>query len=71
MKMTTIELCKQGYRIHHTACRRGYTPVGSIGTVIPYSGRFGTGYIRVTGKHQHTGSCKFSTNYEDIEYWVK
>lgn len=71
MKMTEDKLHNQGYELHHTACRRGYIRADELGTVLPYKGRFGEGYIRLIGMHYHFGSCKPSTMYEDIEYWVK
>jgi len=67
--MTAKELEKNGYRYHHTASRRGYTRVADIGTVMPYKGRFGTGYIMFLGKHYKNG--RSSTQFEDIAYYVK
>jgi hypothetical protein len=69
MKMTVSELVKKGYHMHHVAMRSGYTRIDDIGTVEPYKGRFGEGFIRYVGQH----CCweKASTRYQDIQYWVK
>lgn len=70
--MKTLEQIKQeGYKLHHTASRRGYTPVAARGFAEPYKGRFGEGYIVAEGQHYHFGSCKGSTQYEDISYYLK
>ena len=66
--MTKKEL-KNAYYLHHKASRRGYTRVADIGKIIPYKGRFGTGYIMLLGQHFRNG--KYSTQYEDIAYYVK
>ena len=36
------------YRYHHTASRRGYVSRRTAGIVLPYRGRYGTGYIVLT-----------------------
>ena len=47
--MTFSELCRNSaYRYHHTASRRGYVSRRSDGIVLPYDGRYGTGYIVLT-----------------------
>ena len=69
--MTVQEIEKEGYKYHHTASCRGYTRVEDRGTAVPYKGRFGVGYVVFLGPHYHFGSCKGSTNYQDIAYYVK
>ena len=70
MKMSVSELVKKGYFMHHVATWSGYTRVDDIGTVEPYKGRFGEGFIRYVGQH-YCNLQKKSTRYQDIQYWVK
>lgn len=68
---STRDLVEQGYHLHHSATRRGYTSVELRGKVAtPYKGRFGNGYIVPMGRYTKDG-YKFSTNYEVISYYVK
>ena len=60
----TIEQVKREYRHHHRASRRGYLSRKCEGTVEPYKGRFGKGYIIVTPRWD-------STQYVNIDYYVK
>lgn len=47
--MTVNELrANPAYKYHHTAARRGYVSRRSNGVVMPYRGRYGTGYILLT-----------------------
>lgn len=68
---TLEEIKKEGCKFHHTASRRGYTPVALRGCGEPYKGLYGNGYIVFEGPHYHFGSCKASTQYEDISYYIK
>lgn len=53
------------YKRHHTASRRGYCRVDLIGTLEPYKGIFGEGYIMRNGCHNG------STRFESITYYIK
>lgn len=68
---TVAEIEALGFRRHHAATRRSYTPVAARGFGTPYKGRFGEGYIVAEGPHCHFGSRKCSTQYENIVYYVK
>lgn len=67
-KPTEEQLYVAGYKYHHTAFRQGYCCVDLIGTVKPYCGRFGSGFIRRLGRG---GRNYDSTVYEAISYWVR
>ena len=64
-KKTREWLVSNGYRHHHRAARKGYCRVAEIGNKVPYSGRWGEGYVVECGRYNG------STNYKEIEYWVK
>ena len=67
--MTIEDIERDGYRLHHAATRKGYTRVAERGVPVPYSGRFGTGYIVPFGPVDKGG--KESTQYESIGYYIK
>ena len=62
--MTISELRKDPrYRYHHTASRRGYVSRRSAGVVLPYDGRYGTGYIALLPRWD-------SSDYVWCEYYL-
>lgn len=62
---TITELEDQGYKKHHEASRLGYCHVGSIGEKQKYTGKFGSGYIVLLGRHNE------STSFTRIAYYLK
>ena len=64
---TTINYCQEnGYTHVRTASVRGYMNQ-ALTTLHSYSGRYGSGIIRITPCWKHG---KLSTNYMTVEYWV-
>ena len=61
-------LVKQGYKYHHWAYRRGYTPIDKVGDIEYYGGKFGEGYIVLRG-HRYNGNSP--TYYSEIAYYIK
>ena len=66
--MTRANIETMNCKYHHTASRRGYesrrrNPDGSLGHIEAYSGKFGTGYIKVLPRWD-------TTNYVKIEYYI-
>lgn len=54
-------------RYHHSATERGYLSVKRDGEVIPYSGKFGSGYIVRTANMR---TVRLSRRYYMIEYYI-
>lgn len=55
-----------GYTVHHTARKRGYVSRKQPdGILIPYSGRFGTGYMLLQPAWDSTQYC-FCTYYTKV-----
>lgn len=52
------------YMFHHTSMRRGYVSRRSRGTVVPYKGRFGEGYMILTPRRD-------TTRYMDAHYYIR
>lgn len=62
--MTVHEIeSNAAYYLHHTASRRGYVSRKSSGTVEPYSGKFGTGYVVISPRYD-------TTQYVNIAYYI-
>ena len=59
------ELPALGYKLHHTALSRGYVSRKcSSGLVVPYSGKFGEGYVVFMPRFDTSRYCT-------IYYYVK
>ena len=54
-------------RYHHSATERGYLSVKRDGEVIPYSGKFGRGYIVRTANMR---TVRLSCRYYMIKYYI-
>lgn len=55
---------------HHSATARGYRGVNQGVAVIPYTGRFGTGYKALIPNLQGKVNGRTSNRYYRIEYYI-
>ena len=65
MKRIPKSELEKTHTMHHYATMRGYNRVDDYEALIPYSGKFGTGYKQLLGRHNN------STHYMVIAYWIK
>lgn len=55
---------KDGYKAHHSAWSQGYISRKCVAEIIPYAGRYGTGFVVHEPSH-------ISTQNHRITYYVK